>query len=439
MSKLIFIRSYLLIVLLILFVGLGLDRVISYTSTEENIATEKTLLQGSFRYIEMLLKQNQNKILIAWPQSQLAIQKKLGYPVTLYLYNDFSDQEEMLTALMSGKIIEMATEKNQLVFYQQLQNTEYIVALGPLDDRDESIYTELMISAIYHFLVAGALFVWLWPLSNDLHELRQATSQFGKENFATRVKLRKNSSIASVANAFNFMTQRIQDLVIAHKDLTHAVSHELKTPLSRFKFSLEIISSHDDSAERHQYIQAMKQDVRELDDLIDEMLRYAKLNTDNLKLHLEKINTEHWIKDIITQYKQEKIKIYLQLSIKPPETEIMIDVHLMSRAVHNLIRNGLRYAQHQLQISLEINNQQIQLRIDDDGLGIPEQDIEHVFQPFVRLDSSRDKQSGGYGLGLAITQKIVHQHGGVIVAEKSTLGGARFRINWKAIENLSFC
>ena len=90
-------------------------------------------------------------------------------------------------------------------------------------------------------MVATAIYLWLLPFSRDLCELRRATKKFGNENFATRVKVGKNSSIAPVATAFNSMAQRIDDLITAHQDLTHAVSHELKTPLSRFKFSLEII------------------------------------------------------------------------------------------------------------------------------------------------------------------------------------------------------
>lgn len=426
MSKLLFIRSYLIIVCLILFVGLGLDRIMSYYASQGNITTEKTLLRGSFRYIESLLKENKQNTLAFWDINYRSIQKELGYPLALYRLSDFSSQEKMLPSLKTGEIIVMTTEKNDLIYYQQLQNTDYIIALGPLHNQSESLFTEMVIIAIYYFLVAGALFLWLWPLSHDLHKLRKAAITFGEEDFTTRVNLRKNSSIAPVADAFNFMTQRIQDLVIAHKELTHAVSHELKTPLARFKFSLEIIDSNDDALQRHQYLQAMKQDVRELDDLIDEMLSYAKLSTDNLALHLEKVDAEQWLQNIVAPYNQSKISIHLDIGKK----DIIMDCHLMSRAINNLIRNGLRYAKNQLKISLKVTNHQVQLSVEDDGLGIPEQFLEHVFQPFTRLDASRDKQSGGYGLGLAITQKIVHQHEGHIYADKSCLGGARFQLRW---------
>ncbi len=443
MSKWLFIRSYLVIVLFILLVGLGLDRIMSYYASKDNITTEKNLLQGSFLYIESqlkesLFKESEQKILVNWLKIHAGVQSELGYPIALYQFSDFSNQEQMMALLRSGKIIVMADENDSPVYYRQLQNTDYIISLGPLANKNDVTYIDDIIIVIYYLLVAAALFLWLWPLSQDLHALRKAAINFGEENFKTRVELRKKSSIAPVADAFNFMTQRIEDLVVAHKDLTHAVSHELKTPLARFKFSLEIISSHDDAAKRHEYIQAMKEDVRELDDLIDEMLRYAKLSTENLRLNLEKIHAKKWMQSIISHYDQENIKIHFQFlaGSSEAEKEMIVDPFLMSRAVNNLIRNGLRYAKSQLKITLELVNHQVKLRIDDDGLGISEQYLEQVFQPFTRLDASRDRQSGGSGLGLAITQKIVEQHGGYIVADKSALGGAGFQLNWKAIESV---
>lgn len=420
---------------MILFVGLGLDKVMSYYTSQENITTEKSLLRGSFYYIASLIKENKQSVTAFWTKNHKTIQEELGYPLAMFQLNDFSKQERLITSLKTGQTIVMSAENNGFMYYRQLQNTDYIIAIGPLHHQSESFVPDGVIIALYYFLVAAALFLWLSPLSHDLHELRKAAINFGDEDFKTQVKLRRNSSIAPVADAFNFMTQRIQELVIAHKELTHAVSHELKTPLARFKFSLEIIDSNNDAKQRNQYIQAMKEDVRELDDLIDEMLRYAKLSTENLTLHLETVDAKQWMQTILAQYKQSTINISFDFLTESPDevNEIVIDPHLMNRAINNLIRNGLRHAKKQIKVTLEMTDQHINLSIDDDGDGIPKQFLEHVFQPFTRLDASRDKQSGGYGLGLAITQKIVLQHGGIIYADKSTLGGARFYLSWPII------
>ena len=255
---------------------------------------------------------------------------------------------------------------------------------------------------------------------------------FGNNNFSARVNLNQASSIQPVADAFNSMAQRIEDLVSAHEDLTHSVSHELKTPLARFKFSLEIIENCDDSNQRQANLQAMKEDVCELDELIEEMLSYAQFGVHNLRLNLQAVNARVWLQDVISRYDLDnnEIEIYLIVNTPEPETMIRIDKHLMNRAVHNLIRNALCYALNQINISLQLAGDYVKLTIEDDGPGIPVQFQDQIFQPFTRLDSSRNRQSGGHGLGLAITQKIVQQHGGRIEVSHSLLGGAGFQLSW---------
>ena len=372
-----------------------------------------------------------------WNAEQTVIQTALGFPVALLQSSDFSGDKQIINALESGKITTLATEEKSNIYYQKLQNTHFIIALGPVDNSTIRESTDGILIWVYYLLVAIALYIWLWPLSRDLRELRKTALDFGTENFAARVKINKSSSITPVATAFNSMAQRIQDLITSHQDLTNAVSHELKTPLSRFKFSLEIVNNSDDKEQSKKYLQSMKQDVCELDELIDEMLNYAKLGTHNLKLNPQCVEPKQWLKTIIESYSQEEIKISLELMSLESELEkfITIDQHLMSRAVNNLIRNGLRYAHHHLKISFNKVDKKIYLSIEDDGIGIPEQFREQIFQPFARLDTSRDRQSGGYGLGLAITQKIVQRHGGEVVVDKSKLGGARFMLSWVDIDS----
>ncbi len=424
-----------MIVILIISVGWGLDRLLSHSVTEQNNPDTIGIKTG-FLYIGALLLQHERDIETSWNAEQTAIQTSLGFPVALFQISDFFGDKRIINALKSGEITTLATEENSTIYYQKLQNTHFIIALGPINKSTTTESTDRLLIWVYYLLVAIVLYIWLWPLSRDLRELRKTAIDFGAENFAARVKINKSSSITPVATAFNSMAQRIQDLITSHQDLTHAVSHELKTPLSRFKFSLEIVNNSDDKEQNKKYLQAMKQDVCELDELIDEMLSYAKLGTHNLKLNLQRIDPEQWLKAIIESYSQEDIKISLEMMSLNSEQEkyITIDKHLMSRAVNNLIRNGLRYAHQHLKISFNKDDNKIYLSIEDDGIGIPEQFREQIFQPFARLDTSRDRQSGGYGLGLAITQKIVQQHGGKVVVDKSTLGGASFKLSWLDID-----
>ncbi len=430
MSKWLFVRHYLLVVLLILGVGWVMDRALQYGSEQAALATDNRFLKGNFLYIAAIFAENPQNIEQLWAAKQKQLQAELDYPVALYQRSDFSDVSQFAESFASEQIVALATADAGIIYYSPLKNSEYIFALGPVYEQNKNISFDLLLIAIYHLLVASILFLWFAPLARDLQKLRKVASNFGAENFSARIKLGKNSSIALVADAFNGMAQRIQTLVSAHKDLTHAVSHELKTPLARFKFSLEIIEGLDDKQKQGRYLHDMKQDVRELDELIDEMLSYARLDVQNLQLNLEAVYAEQWLQELVCQYAQEQIQVSFKFDVQTSYRQILlIDRHLMNRAVHNLIRNGLRYAENDVQISLHIKPQVIELRVDDDGQGIPEQCREQVLQPFMRLDTSRDKQSGGYGLGLAIVNKIVHQHGGQVIVDSSPLGGAGFCIS----------
>ncbi len=430
MSKGLFIRNYLLVVILILSVGLVMDQALKYTGEQGNLTSDQQFLQGNFLYITSLFADNLQNIEQLWVTKHTQLQAELGYPIAMYHSSDFSDISQFNEPFAHKKTVALTTTDAGIIYYQKLKNSDYIIALGPVYEQTKNIPSDLLLIALYHLFIATILFLWFAPLARDLQKLRKVASNFGAENFSTRIKLSKNSSIALVADAFNSMAQRIQILVSAHKDLTHAVSHELKTPLARFKFSLEIIEGLESKQKQSRYLQDMKQDVRELDELIDEMLSYARLDMQNLRLNRTAVPAKQWLQELVCHYSQEKVQVSFKFDAQTSHQQtLLIDCHLMNRAVHNLIRNGLRYAENHVQISLHINQQAVELRVDDDGQGIPEQYRDQVLQPFMRLDTSRDKQSGGYGLGLAIVNKIVRQHGGKMTIDSSPLGGAGFCIH----------
>ena len=109
----------------------------------------------------------------------------------------------------------------------------------------------------------------------------------------------------------------------------------------------------------------------------------------------------------------------------------------MPYAVTNLLRNALKYTTSQIVVSAEVVDDYIRIHVDDDGIGIPPEERQRVFFAFTRLDRSRDRATGGYGLGLAIVRLVLEQHGGTASAEESPLGGARFTISWPLLQNVT--
>ena len=131
----------------------------------------------------------------------------------------------------------------------------------------------------------------------------------------------------------------------------------------------------------------------------------------------------------------------LQLSIDTsalaPDQCVELDLKSMPYAVTNLLRNAIKYARRRIMVSAEVVGRNVRVHVDDDGIGIPPEERQRVFTAFIRLDRSRDRTTGGYGLGLAIVRLVLEQHGGTAFADDSPLGGARFTLSWPLSQNVT--
>jgi signal transduction histidine kinase len=319
----------------------------------------------------------------------------------------------------------------QALIYQSVQGSDQILALGPVPTGPDDSMVETAIIISYYLLIALVLLIWIRPFYRDLSLLRQGAANFGKSDFSTRVELSDKSSILPVAQSFNAMAERIEYLVSAHQELTNAVSHELRTPLARFKFSLEILGRSREPDKQQEYIAQMKDDVAELEDLIDEMLSYASLGEHNLMMNQVDIDLRSWLNEELAVYRNEPVRVTCSFAIEGTSgtCRASLNPDLMARALHNIIRNGLRYAQSKIDLHVQCNGD-ASITVCDDGPGIPEELIGRIFEPFSRHESSRGKDSGGYGLGLAIAERILQRHHGSLTVRNCQPNGACFLLRW---------
>ena len=132
-----------------------------------------------------------------------------------------------------------------------------------------------------------------------------------------------------------------------------------------------------------------------------------------------------------------RLELRVDHSTLPPLLRVELDLKSMPYAITNLLRNAIKYAKTRIIVSAEVLGDQIQVHVDDDGIGIPVDERERVFSAFTRLDRSRDRATGGYGLGLAIARLVLEQHGGNASAAASPLGGARFTLSWPLSQNVT--
>ena len=237
------------------------------------------------------------------------------------------------------------------------------------------------------------------------------------------------------------MQTRISTLIQSHKELTSAVSHEIKTPVSRAKFANEMMvqkMERGDAVGATSYANSIADDLNEINSLVSEMLNYAKLEHADPTLELSAVMLNALI--------QAKID-----SIAPAQPDVTFvftpdkmyqlhcDGHFVDRAVQNLLINAVKYCRSQVSVSCAIQtvNQPdseqkvLEIAVEDDGAGINEDELNRVFQPFSRLDQSRARTSGGFGLGLAIVKRVMQWHDGDALAfARSELGGARFELRF---------
>jgi len=424
-----FVRAYVAILLGIVIVALLLDMLLAASSREDEEMELQTLYAPLFAMLERETEQLPEQDMPARIASASA---GLGIPVSVIPLSSFADAQEF-SGPQAGAAIRIFYDNNDaLLLYRRIAGTGLVLALGPLPATGQAGSFEALVISAYYALIALVVLLWIRPFYRDLGRLRIAAAEFGKEDFSARVQLDSKSSILPVAQSFNAMAERIEYLVSAHRELTNAVSHELRTPLARFKFSLEILARSDDPDRRRQYIDHMKTDVTELEGLIDEMLNYARLSEQNLLMDLVDIDLKQWLQQELGVYPQEPVRIACSFAVQPSAGgyRTCLNPELMARAMHNIIRNGLRYAHSVISVHASLNEHGVTIRICDDGPGIPPEMQDKIFEPFSRLETSRDKASGGYGLGLAIAARILQRHQGSIRVQNCDPHGACFYLEW---------
>jgi signal transduction histidine kinase len=227
------------------------------------------------------------------------------------------------------------------------------------------------------------------------------------------------------------MAGRIAALLQSHRTLTSAVSHELRTPLARLRFSHSLAREELDAEPKDRYLARMDRDLAEMDELTSELLDYARLERGAPALELQTVPAEAWLEDVLADAREGPgaegtPRVEADVAVEA----LRCEPRYMGRAVANLVRNAVRHARARVRVLVESDASRTVIHVDDDGCGVPAQDRERLFQPFVRLDRSRDRASGGFGLGLAIVRQVARWHGGDASIGESPLGGARVTIAW---------
>lgn len=260
-------------------------------------------------------------------------------------------------------------------------------------------------------------------LASPLRALKRAVERFGTGDLAVRAPASGRDEFSALAQAFNLMADRIQTLLTAERRLLQDVSHELRSPLARLQFAVELARNHPD---RDRSLDRIQKEVERLTVLVSELLQVTRAEGDPDSRNLDEIALRELLGDVIDDSKVESQAQNVRLDFSAEEPLFVRgDRELLRRAVENVIRNAIRFAPEDsaVEVTVKRNLEDAVIAIRDRGPGVPEQCLSSLFKPFFRVESDRNRNAGGgVGLGLAIAARAVSVHHGKIRARNARPG-----------------
>ena len=245
--------------------------------------------------------------------------------------------------------------------------------------------------------------------------LTTATGNFGKGKLTARYPDQgSHDEIDELGRAFNLMAERIITLLDSHNELLNSVAHELRTPMARLSFALELARDNPDTV--REKLGLMEKDLFELDTLVSELLEFNRIR--NTEPEMEKVSLADVCSEAADAERVHNPSIQISFRCGAGNADVTGDYRLILRAVSNLVRNAVHYAASAVTISLDLSGNSAVISVADDGRGFPKGFSERALNPFVK-----GPDSTGTGLGLSIVQRIAERHGGEL-ALKNTDSGA---------------
>jgi two-component system, OmpR family, sensor histidine kinase RstB len=306
------------------------------------------------------------------------------------------------------------------------------LSIGPVSALEPTPISLLfLVLVIMLAVLAAIIYLIVRGVEARLARLELAAGRIASGRLDTRVKVDGGGFIGRVGMAFNAMAAQVQSLLRSQQEMIRAVSHELRTPVARIRFAVQMVEDMTDDPAVHRQLHGIDGDIEELDQLIDEILTYARLDSgivNGTELQRAVVDCRAMARRVLDTL--APLHGHLRLELAPgPEVEAIADSRYLQRALQNLVANACRHARSHVLVRLTLEARLVRLDIEDDGPGVPESERQAIFKPFARLDDSRTRRSGGYGLGLSIVQKVMAWHGGsVLVDDSQQLGGARFSL-----------
>ncbi|MBL8520406.1 MAG: hypothetical protein JNK75_07010 [Betaproteobacteria bacterium] len=370
-----------------------------------------------------------------WPVVLDTHRKGFVYPIRIAPLDKMRagiDAPTLRDRLDAAKVVFWEGSPTTLMIMKRVTGTDLVLIMDVTalpSIRSEAMVMNFVVEGLFVAAFILAMVALFW---RDMRKLSEAADQIGQGRFNFTLDIGKRSALWPVAASINAMKTRIASLLKSHSDLTSAVSHEFRTPITRLRFRHELALSAPDLAGKDRQLGEMAGAIDQLDDLARELLEYARLDRGAPSMDMASIDTQPWLDDLVEEARELARAQARNVAITAEgQTEsIEGDYRYLTRAAGNLLRNAVHYARSSVQVRVCSVDGRSTLHVEDDGPGIPPAARERLFEPFARLDESRDRDSGGFGIGLAMVKQIARWHGGTVEIGDSALGGARVSMSW---------
>jgi signal transduction histidine kinase len=297
--------------------------------------------------------------------------------------------------------------------YVKLTQGDYeIVFVSPkIVNQPAPVYNTTLIFSVVGLLVLLGSFVAVNFLINPIQAMQEGAARIGSGDLDFRIKKQRKDDLGDLADGINAMADDLQGMLEAKRQLMLAISHELRSPLTRTKVALEFLD--DDAVKKN-----LLEDAEEMERLISDILESEALNTRHASLRREPANLAELTRQVIDMGFGQRASTRINFVEPTTDLDGEYDATRVRLLVRNLIENALRHSSETaapVDVSFGRQSDKVFLQVKDHGEGIPPEDLERVTEPFYRADPARSRHTGGFGLGLYLCRRIVEAHGGELI------------------------
>lgn len=354
------------------------------------------------------------------------LDSKGGFSAVLDLYLNDSQREK------PPVIPESIRNASYIVI--PVADTSYVIFARKQNGNASTIPISSIIMTVFSFIVIlmGAALFLVYPMIRRIRKIQVTCQQVSEGNYSARCSDHKRDSLGVLAHHIDNMTSSIEQHLGQQKSLLQAVAHEIRTPLARIRFSIEMLDISEDDENGMAKLNSIDEDLTEVENLIKELSYFNYVDAGKGRQNFESSAVKDLIDAVIHQRSLDLKPFDVSVEGITEDMLLEADPNAFRRVIGNLLSNAARYAIEKIQVSVSYSKdkQYIEVAVDDDGPGIPVDKREDVFTPFMCLEKSRSKAMGGFGLGLAIAHRIMKIHSGTIEVQDSPLGGCRMFTRW---------